>query len=80
MTKIFRVRHFNLYITLIKSNLLFTCSGNMFGPTVPAPHKKRSIPNMDKRGSTASGSGLYGLVIPSKNTKVSLMLIFTLDI
>ena len=48
-----------------------TCSGNMFGPAVPAPHKKRSIPNMDKRGSTASGSGLYGLVIPPKVTKVS---------
>ena len=49
-----------------------TCSGNMFGPTVPAPHKKRSIPNLDnKRGSNASGSGIYGLVINPKITKVS---------
>ena len=47
-----------------------TCSG-MSGPT---PHKKRSIPNMDKRGSTVSASGgsaIYGLVIPPKIGKVS---------
>merc|ERR1712051_381706 len=47
-----------------------TCSGSMFGPPGgPTPHKKRSIPNMDKRGSTVSASGgsaLYGLVIPPK--------------
>ena len=52
-----------------------TCSGSMFGPPGgPTPHKKRSIPNMDKRGSTVSASGgsaLYGLVIPPKIGKVS---------
>ena len=52
-----------------------TCSGNMFGPPGgSATNKKRSIPNMDKRGSTVSASGgsaLYGLVIPPKIGKVS---------
>ena len=51
-----------------------TCSGSMFGPPGgPTPHKKRSIPNMDKRGSTVSASGgsaLYGLVIPPKIGKL----------
>merc|ERR1712004_105710 len=37
----------------------------MFGSSVPPPHKKRSIPNLNnKRGSTASGSAIVGLVIP----------------
>ena len=45
-----------------------TCGGGgsgMFGSSVPPPHKKRSIPNLNnKRGSTASGSAIVGLVIP----------------
>ena len=45
-----------------------TCGGGgsgMFGGSVPPPHKKRSIPNLNnKRGSTASGSAIVGLVIP----------------
>ena len=37
----------------------------MFGGSVPPPNKKRSIPNLNnKRGSTASGSAIVGLVIP----------------
>ena len=41
--------------------------GPMFGPGGPASRvKKASIPNMNKRGSNTSGSGIYGLVIPPK--------------
>lgn len=49
-----------------------TCGGgSMYGPPMPPTHKKRSIPNMNKRGSNASSSGLYGLVIPPKIVTVS---------
>jgi hypothetical protein len=44
----------------------------MFPASIPQPNKKRkSIPNMAKRGSNASGSGVYGLVITPTSIKVN---------
>ena len=48
-----------------------TCSGG----SMLTQQKKRSIPNMNKRGSTASTGGLYGIVIPPK-VKVSISVLF----